>query len=292
MKTEVKDDEIIIGVKPKGKQTGKKGAAKAPKDNNGKKRKKNNVRSFEEFRRTSRLRLVKAVFILIVIMGICFFVANLSIFSIKEIEITGNQVVNTDQIKQLTELTKEDNIFRINKSVIINKLKGNSYIDSVTIKRKLPNTLQINIVERTRKYAIKLAESYIYINNQGYILEISTDKLDLPIITGLKTDFSNIHAGNRLIEEDLEELNTIIKIIEVANSNDIGSLISKIDVSNKNNYLLEIESEGKKAYIGDCSNLNTRILNLKFILEQEKGIPGTAFIDMDLNAGRVYFRPD
>ena len=139
---------------------------------------------------------------------------------------------------------------------------------------------------------LQFADSYIYINNQGYMLEISTEKLDLPIITGFKTDLSNVKAGDRLEVDDLKKLEMVIKIVETANSNGIGSLISKVDISDDKEYMVELASENKKAYLGDCSNLNTRMLHLKTIIEQEKGNAGTAYIDMNLNTSRAYFRPE
>ena len=39
---------------------------------------------------------------------------------------------------------------------------------------------------------------YAYINNQGYILEISQEKLDLPVIQGAKTPEEKIVPVNRL----------------------------------------------------------------------------------------------
>jgi hypothetical protein len=103
---------------------------------------------------------------------------------------------------------------------------------------------------------------------------------------------SDAKSGDRLDVEDLEKMEMIIKIMETASNNDISSLITKIDISNEKNYVIELASENKKAYLGDCSNLNTRILTLKAIIEQEKGNSGTAFINMDLNTGRAYFRAE
>jgi cell division protein FtsQ len=219
-------------------------------------------------------------------------VGSSSLFNLKNIEVTNNNIVSSETIESLSELAKDTNIFKINTNSVIEKIKSNSYIESVNIKRKLPDTIEIEVTERVRRYMLQVADSYIYINNQGYMLEISTEKLDLPIITGFKTDLSNVKSGDRLDVEDLEKMETIIKIMETASNNDISNLITKIDISNEKNYVIELASEDKKAYLGDCSNLNTRILTLKAIIEQEKGNSGTAFINMDLNTGRAYFRAE
>ena len=86
-------------------------------------------------------------------------------------------------------------------------------------------------------------------------------------------------------------MNMVIKIFETTKSNDLGHLISKIDISNDKNYTIILDSEGKKVYLGDCSDLNTRILYLKAILEKSAGRSGEVFLNVDLNTQEVYFRP-
>ena len=83
----------------------------------------------------------------------------------------------------------------------------------------------------------------------------------------------------------------VIKIFETAKTSGIGHLITKIDISNSKNYTIGLESEGKTVYLGDCSDLNTRIIYLKAILDANQGRSGTVFLNVDLNTEKVYFRP-
>ena len=303
MRKGIEDDEIIIGIQTKSNTTSKKkkkpkqkkvkGANNAPKlkKKKSQKDKKNSVRSFENYEKNRKTRKFKIIFlILILIVGIIFLMSS-PIFNIKNINVKNNSIISTEEIIKLSEINLDENIFKIRKGNITENLKENAYIESVKVSRKLPNTIEIDIKERTIKYMLQFADSYVYINNQGYMLEISTEKLELPIITGFKTDLSNIKAGDRLEVDDLKKLDTVIKIVETANANGIGNLITKIDISSSRNYIIELAGENKTAHLGDCSNLNTRMLLLKTIIEQEKGNAGTAYIDMDVNTGRVYFRP-
>ncbi len=86
---------------------------------------------------------------------------------------------------------------------------------------------------------LQFADSYVYINNQGYMLEISNEKLELPILVGFTTDLSNIKSGNRINVDDLKKMNTIIKIYDSAKLNELNELITKIDMSNPKNYSLK-----------------------------------------------------
>ena len=303
LRYEFEDDEIVVGIQGKSNTKSKKskkkdGAKKAPKNKKEQKKtktkthKKTNVRSFEGYQNATRFKNIKIFLILILLIIAIIFVLSSSLFNIKSINVLNNNILSNEDIISLSNINIGQNIFKINKNASIDHLKENAYIEEVNISRKLPNTLEINVKERKRKYMLQFADSYVYINNQGYMLEISTEKLDLPIITGFKTDLSNVKPGERLEVDDLKKLDMVIKIVETANVNNIGNLITKVEVSDEKNYVVELGTENKRAYLGDCSNLNTRMLNLQTIVEQEKGNAGTAYINMDLNVGKAYFRPN
>ena len=61
---------------------------------------------------------------------------------------------------------------------------------------------------------ITFANAYAYINNQGYFVEISKEKLELPIITGYATKEEDIQLGERLCTEDLQKLDDILQIMK------------------------------------------------------------------------------
>lgn len=132
-----------------------------------------------------------------------------------------------------------------------------------------------------------LENQYAYINNQGYILEITDVKLEVPTITGYVTE--NLEPGNRLIEEDLKKLDTVIQIIKSAGEKELDKKITNIDISDEKNFLITIESESKLVHFGDSSNINDKFIMLKAVLEDNVGAKGEIFVK-DLN--KVFFRED
>lgn len=279
------DDEIIIGVEnkkapSKNKKTSKKTSTKKNNKNKVVKSKKGKVR------KEAKIVFGIMVFVIAAILLLCS-----PIFDIKHIEVSGNSKNSKEKIISFSGLELHTNIFKANKGIIREKIKENAYIEKVEVTRKLPSTVQIEIEEREAKYMLQFADSYVYINNQGYMLEISNEKLDIPILIGFTTDLSNIKAGNRINVADLNKMNMVIKIYEAAKSNGLGELITKIDISNEKNYTIILEKEGKTVYLGDCSELNTRILYLKSILETSQGKSGELFLNVDLNSQEAYFRP-
>ncbi len=228
-------------------------------------------------------RIVKFTSLFAIIIGGAIFAFVSPIFNIQEIEIAGNKELNKDIVESLSNLNKGQNIFQFMNKQVEMKIKENPYIENVEIRRKIPNKVQIKIEERQKEFNIEFMNSYAYIDKQGNILEIGENKLELPVIQGIKMQEDDIKAGNRLKKEDLEKLETVNQIINLWEINKVGNQITSIDVTNKLEYTMIIEKEKKKVYLGDNSNLNDKILWTQAIINDNKNIEGEIFVNGDLN---------
>lgn len=258
-----------------------------------KKKKTKKLTKKQEIARKKRkafLRLVKwATLILLLIGGGIGFLLS-SFFNIKKIEIVGNNKLTRDEAISLSQIEIEENTFKLSKNKIEKNIKQNAYVESVKIKRNLPSTILIEIEERVPTYMITFANAYAYINNQGYFVEISKEKLELPIITGYATKEEDIQLGERLCTEGLQKLDDILQIMKAAESNEIANIVTKINISDKQDYVLELKSEKKTVHVGDTSNLSTKMLYIKEIIEQNKKIEGEILVNTDLNNKWAIFR--
>lgn len=253
-------------------------------------------KTYKKRKKSKKKKINKKVigfFSIIILIAIIVVLAlTAPIFNITDITVNGNNQVSTNMIINLSGLRKGENIFKFN-STVEQKIKENTYIESVNIKRKLPGTVIISVKERTVKYQINLINSYVYIDKNGYILENSSEKKDVPVIVGLSIKEDEMLNEKRLKTDDLEKLNDIIKIIDSTKTINIDNLITEINTENKENYVLYLESKGKKINLGDTSNLTNKMLYVKKILEKEEGKTGSAFVNGDLSAGfKPYFREE
>ena len=131
----------------------------------------------------------------------------------------------------------------------------------------------------------------MYINNQGYFLELSEDSKGLIIIYGITTEEEKVIPGSRLNNEDLNRLEEVIKIISSANENGLEGKVTSVDISNKNDYTIYLEEKKKKVHIGNTSNLSNKMLYILAIMEQENGKEGDIYVNGDLNNKfQPYFR--
>jgi len=240
-------------------------------------------------RRKAVLRFFKWMILLAILIGAAVYFMASPMFNVKEITVKGNSELKEEEIISLSEIKIDENTFKINKRNAINNIKTKGYVENVKIKRNLPDKVEIIITERTPTYMLAFANSYAYINNQGYILKISSEKKNLPIIIGFGTPEDEIHEARRLCIEDLVKLEDILNIVESANANDLSSLITKIDISNREDYVFTIDEQKKIIHMGDMSDLSTKMLFIKKIIEEEYGKEGEIFVNTDLkNKGAIF----
>ncbi len=243
-------------------------------------------------KRLKRIKFfLKLILLIGVLSGIIAFATCSPIFNIQNIEVVNNSQLSPETIVSLSELSVGQNIFKFWKNDVENKIKSNAYIKNVELKREFPNKIQINVEEREAKFSVPVLGEYAYISTQGYILEITQNELNLPIINGISTKEEEIKVGNRLENKDLTELEIILKIMNAMKENQLDKEVTTIDISNKNDYIIYMQNEKKKIHLGDGSNLSNKMLYVIAIINEEKGKEGEIFANGDLNQKfKVYFR--
>ena len=205
------------------------------------------------------------------------------IFNINEIRVINNNQISTETIISLSQLQIGQNIFKFKGSQVRKDIKTNPYVENIKVQRRLPNRVEITIEERQKNYNVEFLNGYAYINNQGYILEISEQKLDLPVIQGVSTEQKEIVAGNRLNAEDLSKLENVIQMMNICKNYDLEKKVSSINIEDKDNYILYLEEEKKTIDLGDESNLSNKMLYVSTILKENEGKEGTIYVNGDIN---------
>lgn len=295
------ENEIVIGVTKIPKEKEKKITSKNNKksrnksvDNKKGADKKSAPKNKKNKKETKKKRIIKKILkwtslIIILLATLVLFITS-PLFNVTEVIVVGNNGVSEDTIISLSQIEIGDNIYKTSKETIKKRIKENAYIENVEIRRKLPNKIELEVKERKTSYMLEYGGSFVYINNQGYILEVSNEKLDIPIIEGYTTQGEELQAGKRLNKEDLSRLEMILKITESKESNEILEKINRINIKDNQNYTLKMEEEKKTVYLGNASNLSSRMLYLKAVLEDTKGLTGEIFISGDLVKEKAFFR--
>ena len=133
--------------------------------------------SSKEIQRIQQIKRNIRIFFIIalIITGIILFLLS-PVFTIKNVQVEGNELISKEQIISMLKLGSDTNLFKESKYGISKKIKENAYIDTVNVSRKLPSTLVIKVKERKVKYQLEFGSSFAYIDEEGNILEISSKR--------------------------------------------------------------------------------------------------------------------
>lgn len=245
----------------------------------------------------------KLLIILILIVIIIFLIVIRNIPTIRNIEIIienstiGNELTDNKITKELimeySNIKIGDKLYSHLRSEIEENIEKNPYIKSAKIERNLSGLVRIVVSQRNVSYMINYSGEFIYLDNEGYVLELNSNSKNVPIIIGFLTDFSEMPIGNskgRINKSDLDKLESINLIIDTLKNNEIDNTINSIDVTNSQNIILHLEADGKEVYLGDVKDINTKVLYMKKILEVEAGNTGIIYINGNLDEGYVYFK--
>lgn len=177
--------------------------------------------------------------LIIIVLGVgLYFFASSSIFDVEAFEVEGNTYYNTDEILTMGNCKTGENIFWGSKIGDIKKrLQKDSYMESVKVKRLLPDKVRIEVKERVQIGAVAYGDNFVVIDQDGLVLRNTQTQPQLTIIRGLT--ISKIEVGVPIEIEEKVQMRQTMDIIKAMNENDM--YFKEIDIS----------EEGVRAYVLD-----------------------------------------
>ena len=105
---------------------------------------------------------------------------------VKTIEVAGLNRVNRPEVLTYANLQPGAPVFEINLNDTAESVRQHPWIDEVTVRRRLPDGIFIDVTEFTPGILVSMGNLYLA-NPEGRIFKrlSRTDSLDLPVVTGL-----------------------------------------------------------------------------------------------------------
>ena len=135
------------------------------------------MNSVERYYSRKRRRKMKAkvVFftLLFILMVITLAILSMTVFfNAETITVDGNSRYSAAQLLEQGGLTVGQNLFRLDKFEVIDKMEELPYVKTVVIKRKLPNELKVHVVENQPVVWIPAQGGAALLNEEYRVLEI------------------------------------------------------------------------------------------------------------------------
>lgn len=200
------------------------------------------------------------------------FIFSLPIWTLRSIRVTGNKYLAEAKIINIAKIPQEENIFLIDLDEVKNRFSDIIQIKEIKVKRKLPNTIVIEIKERTPYAIAEISGATTLIDDEGYIIarkgldssEYGSEIAKYPVIRGINK--KTLEKGIRLNSGDRLFVRSALDML--SSSIDLGTI--QIEAGNREDIIIYIE-DILKVKIGDPRNIERKIQVVKAMLGSLKG---------------------
>lgn len=206
-------------------------------------------------------KVVIIVAISLLIGLIVYLFATLDYFSIKKITVKNNKIVKTTEIKNYSNYSLGENIFRFNKNNLRKKLSKDIYIRDANVKKKYPDTIEITIEETKDICYFQLGKDRFFVDSDYNVVK-NKNRIDYTKIVKIDGANENLSKINNLQSDE-----KFYEFIKNLYSNKILDQLVGIDIYNANDITLLTKNE-IKVFFGDLNESEKKSNNLFKILKE------------------------
>jgi len=178
-------------------------------------------------------------------------VGRTPMLAIQHIVVGGNSRLSTGAVESLVDGLRGENIFHVDFDEYRRRLLDSPWVADVTLRRILPSTVDVQIVERAPLAIARLGQQLFLVDDTGVVVDeygAQYGDLDLPIVDGL---LSSPSSTGPLVERDRVRL-TAALIAALAARPDLGRRLSQIDVSRAHDAVVLIDDDPAWLHLGEA----------------------------------------
>jgi len=183
--------------------------------------------SVKKMRRSPR-RLVKGAAFLAICGGLMSIVVYSPLFTLQRVVLHGNTYLNEEDILTSGRLHKGEPLFQLETTEVTQNLMKDLRIESAVVRRRIPNTLEIELKERMPVATVACEYGYLDLDRQGKVISSykTLRKMSIPLITGVKMHDMYIGDDNKD-----KRVAKVLEFLSQMNTEALNSL-SEINVTN------------------------------------------------------------
>ena len=134
-----------------------------------------------------RLNWLETVFFIFLLLIALFVFLRSAFFNIETVEIVGTTRLSEQEVKKVAQIAYGSSILKIKTSEVEARLRRLTLVKDVSVVRKLPRTVLINIEERRPQVLLFQDNAFWEVDEEGVLLgRTSIEKSELPLVTGVR----------------------------------------------------------------------------------------------------------
>ena len=175
-------------------------------------------------RRRSPRRLLKGMAFLLICGGLVAFIVYSPLFTLQRVQLKGNTYLTEADILTSGRLYKGEPFFQFETNEVTQNLLCDLRIETAVVRRRLPDTLEVEITERMPVATVACDYGYLDFDRRGKVIGSYKylRKMPIPMITGVKMHDMYIGDDNKdqrvakvlvlLSKLSSEELNSLSEV--------------------------------------------------------------------------------
>ena len=209
--------------------------------------------------------IVGAVFLVVgVIVGLSLF------FNINKIVVSGDAVYSHETVIKASGVSEGDNLIFLSKSKLDKKISSElTYIGSVTVKRRLPSTLELVVKKTDAKLGIAMNGYFTLLDENGKVLEKDLETVGENIILLNLGEIESAELGETVVLKEEKVFTKLQGVLTECNQIGLHD-ISLMDISDI--YNIKIVYQGRITLeLGetDSENLSSKLALGKAAIEKQ-----------------------
>jgi cell division septal protein FtsQ len=269
----------------------------------------------KDFFKFTPLKVINILLLLGVIFGIYFFLFS-DFYNITNIEVTGNQIISTDDILDITNnylagksfwLLKNKNSFIFNKNEIKRRINEYVLLDELKIDKILPNTIRITLKEKDAALKWISADQEYLVDKKGIIIkrfykltipkiyqleepQVKTEQTNDSFLKIINTANEDVNLGQKVFRP--EDVDFIFNLQEQVKQLDYLKL-KNISVPNNLPKFITVNTEsGWLLYLNLSETVESQLARLDLLVKEKikkENVNRLDYIDLRLGES-VYYK--
>jgi cell division protein FtsQ len=221
--------------------------------------------------------------------GAVTLIARSSLLRVTKMVVRGNARLSTGEVLAMVNGLRGRSILTVDLDRERARLLASPWVAAATLRRILPATVEITLVERTPIGLCRIGSRLYLVDGAGAVIDEHGPQyadLDLPIIDGLA---SGPRGGQPLVDEARAALAARL-LASVAPHQDLARRVSQIDVRDAHDAVVILEGDGALIHVGEERFAERLQAYLELAPTLRARVPEIDYVDLRFDE-RVYVRP-
>lgn len=188
-------------------------------------------------KKKKKVRIKYRLYLILTVLIACFivyFCLKSPIFNIDNISVQGNTLTSAESIISVSNISIGENIFKINDSKNEEYIQNLYFIKKAEIKRKLPSSIIIEIVEKQPLVIVNEGGNYIYVDDEMTVIneQSSNDNSDIPLLSNV--EITSAEPGQKIEADKMWILDMVYNMALELKKADVIKNVSEFYITDEN----------------------------------------------------------